>query len=62
MENMHDRPWQRSDLLGPETTAAMATVCAAVRQVHPGLPLGVQVLVAGNREALAVAKAAGECE
>ncbi|ELT87329.1 hypothetical protein CAPTEDRAFT_150087 [Capitella teleta] len=59
MENMHDRPWQQPQDLGPETTAAMATVCSAVRQAHPGLPLGVQVLVSGNREALAVAKATG---
>ena len=59
MENMHDRPWQRPEQLGPETVASMATICSAIRREHPGLPLGVQVLAGGNREALAVAKAAG---
>lgn len=60
LENMHDRPWQRPEQLGPESTASMAVVCSAVRQAYPGLPLGVQILAGGNKQALAVAKASGK--
>ena len=58
---MHDRPWLLSDHVGPETTAAMAVVCNRVREVvGSNLPVGVQVLSAANRQALAIAKAAGK--
>ncbi|KFP86206.1 hypothetical protein N310_08022, partial [Acanthisitta chloris] len=43
---------------GPEVTAAMTVVSAAVRQSCPHLPLGVQVLCAANQQAIAVALAA----
>jgi membrane complex biogenesis BtpA family protein len=56
IENMHDRPYLRGHT-GPETVAAMTAACAAVRAAT-GLPCGVQVLAAANREALAVAQAA----
>lgn len=59
VENMHDVPWQRSDQLGPETVASLAAVAAALRRQHPHIPIGIQVLTAGNKEALAIAKAAG---
>lgn len=55
IENMHDVPYLKGGV-GPEITAAMAVVGNAVRQV--GLPTGVQVLAAANREAMAVALAA----
>jgi membrane complex biogenesis BtpA family protein len=57
VENMHDRPYLRSDV-GPETVAAMAVIGHEVRRVVP-LPLGVQVLAAANHAALAVAVACG---
>ncbi|XP_014798019.1 PREDICTED: uncharacterized protein F13E9.13, mitochondrial-like isoform X2 [Calidris pugnax] len=57
VENMHDVPYTLCP--GPEVTAAMAVVSAAVRQTCPRLALGVQVLSAANRQALAVALAAG---
>ncbi|XP_068116029.1 uncharacterized protein F13E9.13, mitochondrial-like [Hyperolius riggenbachi] len=57
VENMHDIPYSLCP--GPEITAAMATICAAVRQACPGLPLGVQILACANQQALAVALAAG---
>ncbi|XP_075138227.1 uncharacterized protein F13E9.13, mitochondrial-like isoform X2 [Leptodactylus fuscus] len=57
VENMNDIPYDLR--VGPEITASMATVCAAVRQTCPRLPLGVQVLACANHEALAVALAAG---
>jgi hypothetical protein len=57
IENMHDAPYLRRDV-GPEITAAMSTIGREVR-CATGLPLGVQVLAGANREALAVALAAG---
>ncbi|XP_053305072.1 uncharacterized protein F13E9.13, mitochondrial-like [Spea bombifrons] len=57
VENMHDIPYTLH--VGPEITATMATICSAVRQECPRLPLGVQILSCANKEALAVAQAAG---
>ncbi|XP_060110469.1 uncharacterized protein F13E9.13, mitochondrial-like isoform X2 [Heteronotia binoei] len=54
---MHDRPY--TVRIGAEITAAMTVVCAAVKQVCPALPLGVQILCAANQQALAVALATG---
>jgi hypothetical protein len=58
IENMHDRPYIHG-AHGPETVAAMVRVGLAVREAAPNLPLGVQVLSGGNREALAIALAVG---
>jgi uncharacterized protein len=57
IENMHDRPYLRRQV-GPEVVAAMTAVLA---QLHGEIkvPVGVQVLAGANREALAVAHAAG---
>lgn len=55
VENMHDVPYVRDP--GPEIVAAMTRVCGEVRGL--GLPVGVQILAGANREALAVAVAAG---
>lgn len=55
IENMHDRPYLKG-AVGPEVVAAMTAVGRAVRAAVD-LPLGVQVLAAANREALAVALA-----
>ncbi len=57
MENMHDIPYLNSGV-GPEITAAMAVTAAAVKREVAPIPVGVQVLAAANKEALAVAKAA----
>ncbi|MBI5768886.1 MAG: BtpA/SgcQ family protein [Verrucomicrobia bacterium] len=57
LENMHDTPYLRGSV-GPEIVAAMTVIARAVREAS-GLPCGVQVLAAANREALAVALAAG---
>ena len=57
LENMHDRPYLKGHA-GPETVAAMAAIGREVlHQVR--LPLGVQVLAAANREAIAVAHVCG---
>lgn len=57
IENMHDTPYLRG-AVGPEIVAAMAILGRAVKAAS-GLPCGVQILAAANREALAVAHAAG---
>jgi membrane complex biogenesis BtpA family protein len=57
IENMHDVPYLNKKV-GPEITAAMAVVGHEVKNVT-GLRCGVQVLAGANKEALAVALAAG---
>jgi len=57
LENMHDRPYLRQQV-GPEIVSAMAAAVSAVRAAV-AVPLGVQILAGANREALAVAMAAG---
>lgn len=56
LENMHDVPYL-AGRVGPEITACMTRAALAVRAATP-LPLGIQVLAAANREALAIALAA----
>lgn len=57
VENMHDVPYTRK--VGPEIVSAMTIASAEIRRaLGPAVPLGVQVLAANNREALAVAQAA----
>jgi uncharacterized protein len=57
IENTHDRPYLKGGV-GPEITAAMTAIAREVKR-EIRLPLGVQVLAGANREALAVAHAAG---
>ena len=57
LENMHDRPYLRGGV-GPEITAAMTALAREVKR-DTGLVLGIQVLAAANREALAIALACG---
>ncbi len=57
IENMHDVPYLCGQV-GPEIVAGMTAAGLAVRRESP-LPLGVQILAAANREALAVAQACG---
>lgn len=57
LENMHDTPYLRGGV-GPEIVASMAIIARAVK-VAVGLPCGIQILAGANREAIAVAHAAG---
>ncbi len=57
VENMHDVPYLRG-AVGPEIVSAMAIIGQAVKAEFGGVT-GVQVLAAANREAIAVAHAAG---
>jgi membrane complex biogenesis BtpA family protein len=59
IENMHDRPYTKS-VVGAEVVATMTRVASEVRRAVR-LPLGVQILAAANREAVAVALACGGC-
>lgn len=58
VENMHDAPYVHGEH-GPEVVAAMTRAAEAVRAAATWLPLGVQVLSGGAREALAIAQAVG---
>lgn len=64
IENMHDRPYLHGKH-GPEVVAAMTRVGLAVADAAAAarggvpMPLGVQVLSGGNKEALAIALAVG---
>lgn len=54
IENMHDTPYLKG-FVYPETVAAMTAVGCAIRRQLPDMPVGIQILSAANREALAVA-------
>lgn len=56
---MHDIPYIQSRFLKPETTATMTRVCTELKKLIGvnKTPCGVQVLAAGNEEALAISKA-----
>lgn len=57
LENMHDTPYLRGGV-GPEIVATMAILARAVKAAGQ-VPCGIQILAGANREALAVAHAAG---
>ncbi|XP_061390667.1 uncharacterized protein F13E9.13, mitochondrial [Musca vetustissima] len=61
IENMHDIPYVQHRQFGPETTSCMTRICQEVRNIiskeSRRIPLGVQVLACGNKQALAIAKA-----
>ncbi|KAI1293723.1 hypothetical protein HDE_06629 [Halotydeus destructor] len=57
VENMHDVPYVLNSK--PEVTAVMTRICLEVKKILPEKPVGVQVLACQNKEALAVAMAAG---
>ncbi len=60
LENMHDFPPLREEHMGPEIPAYLTALATAVRaEVPAGFPMGIQVLFAAHRVALAVAHAAG---
>lgn len=57
IENTHDRPYLKGTA-GPEITAAMSVIGAAVRG-ESSLPLGMQILAGANRSSVAAAHACG---
>jgi len=57
IENMHDIPYVQNP--SSEITASMSVLAHAVKQAAPSLPLGIQILAGGNRQALAAALSAG---
>lgn len=57
IENMHDRPYLNRKA-GHEIVAAMTRIATELRHAFQ-VPLGIQILAGANREALAVALAAG---
>jgi len=57
IENMHDRPYMNRNI-GPEIVASMTSIAKEIRQAFK-IPVGIQILAGANKEALAVALAAG---
>ena len=57
IENMHDVPYLKKNV-GPEIVACMTAVSVELRR-RIQLPMGIQILAGANKEALAVAQAAG---
>ena len=57
LENMHDTPYLRGSV-GPEIVASLAILARAVKDASKR-PCGIQILAGANREAMAVAHAAG---
>ena len=57
IENMHDRPYLNKHV-GREVTAVMTAVACALKK-ETKLPLGIQILAGANKDAIAVALAAG---
>ncbi|MBM4398871.1 MAG: hypothetical protein FJ041_00875, partial [Candidatus Cloacimonetes bacterium] len=56
LENMHDVPYLNTKV-GVEITASMTAIACAIRK-EMKIPIGIQILAAANKEALAVALAA----
>ena len=60
IENMHDFPPLREAEMGPDVAAYMAVIARELRhQIPDEIPVGIQVLFAAHRTAVAVAAAAG---
>lgn len=60
IENMHDIPYVRQKDLSPEIVTMMTRICSEVRKIVPqNIGCGIQILAGCNKEAIAVAKAAG---
>ena len=57
IENMNDRPYLNRNV-GPEIVASMTAIATEIRRAFQ-IPLGIQLLAGANKEALAVALAAG---
>ncbi|MDA3928310.1 MAG: BtpA/SgcQ family protein [Prolixibacteraceae bacterium] len=56
IENMHDVPYLKNDV-GAEIVASMTVVAIALRKLTDK-PIGIQILAAANKQAVAVAQAA----
>lgn len=59
IENMFDRPYLLGEEVGPEVVAIMTVVAQSIRNRFPLIPLGIQILAAANKQAMAVAVAVG---
>jgi membrane complex biogenesis BtpA family protein len=60
---MHDIPYIKSSKFGPEVVASMTAVTSEIQKVlrksKKKIPIGIQVLACGGKEALAIAKSTG---
>ncbi|XP_071635412.1 uncharacterized protein [Temnothorax longispinosus] len=57
---MHDVPYIKQKDISPEVTTMMTRICTEIRKITPqNITCGIQILAGCNKEAIAVAKAAG---
>jgi membrane complex biogenesis BtpA family protein len=60
IENMHDIPYVKSTKFGPEVVASMTSAALEVKKLcRANIPVGIQVLAGGGKEAVAIAKSVG---
>jgi len=60
IENMHDIPYVKSSMIGPEIVSTMTRICCDIkRNLSSDIPCGLQVLAGGNNEAMAIAHSTG---
>lgn len=58
VENMHDIPYIKSSNFNPEVVASMTAVTSEIQSIlKQQIPVGIQVLACGGREAIAICKA-----
>lgn len=58
IENMHDIPYIKSSKFNPEVVASMTAVTSEIQKIlKQQIPVGIQVLACGGREAIAICKA-----
>jgi membrane complex biogenesis BtpA family protein len=56
---MHDIPYVKSTSFGPEIVASMTAAAVEVKKLCSHIPVGIQVLAGGGKEAIAIAKSTG---
>ncbi|KAG5679417.1 hypothetical protein PVAND_008984 [Polypedilum vanderplanki] len=60
IENMHDIPYVKSDKFGPEIVSSMTAAAIEVKNLCDSkIPIGIQVLAGGGKEALSISKSVG---
>ncbi len=59
VENQFDAPYYIGDKIGCETTAFLTAAAFRIREEFPEIPMGIHMLLNGNTQAVAIAKAVG---
>lgn len=59
LENQFDKPFLKTEQIGPETTAFLTAAGCAVKDRYPEMPIGINIHLNGGIHAMAAAKACG---